>query len=147
MTNIGIPHPVVGVPNAIVSEDDHYPMIQLYDNSSEDPTPLPLEFDELATPSTNRSHEKPVLAPPHVQSSVTTTPRIQPQASGPSPTVLRATLPGMSNRFPQPMNTKSPTLLDKDQEPSTSVYPTTRQWSDWNMSINSYYSWSTLESF
>ena len=29
MTNIGTPHPVVGVPNAIVSEDDHHPMIQL----------------------------------------------------------------------------------------------------------------------
>ena len=27
MTNIGTPHPVVGVPNAIVSEDDHHPMI------------------------------------------------------------------------------------------------------------------------
>ena len=57
MTNIGTPHPVVGVPNAIVSEDDHHPMIQLSDDSSEDPIPLPLDFDELATPSTDRSHE------------------------------------------------------------------------------------------
>ena len=63
MNNIGTPHPVVGVPNAIVSEEDHYSMIQLSDNGSEDPTPLPLEFDELATPSTDRSHEKPVPAP------------------------------------------------------------------------------------
>ena len=77
MTNIGTPHPVVGVPNAIVSEDDHHPMIQLSDDSSEDPIPLPLDFDELATPSTDRSHEKSVLAPQHVQSSVTPTPHIQ----------------------------------------------------------------------
>ena len=63
MINIGTPHPVVGVPNAIVSEDDHHPMIQLSDDSSNDPTPLPLEFDELATQSTDRSHEKHVLAP------------------------------------------------------------------------------------
>ena len=55
MTNIGAPHPVVGVPNAIVSEDDHHPMIQLYGDSSEDPIPLPLDFDELATSSTDRS--------------------------------------------------------------------------------------------
>ena len=61
MTNIGLPHPVVGVPNTIVSEDDHHPMIQLFDDSSEDPIPLPLDFDKLATPSTDRSHEKPVL--------------------------------------------------------------------------------------
>ena len=27
IANIGTPHPVVGVPNAIVSEDDHHPMI------------------------------------------------------------------------------------------------------------------------
>ena len=27
MTNSRTPHPVVGVPNAIVSEDDHHPMI------------------------------------------------------------------------------------------------------------------------
>ena len=74
MTNIGTPHPVVGVPNAIVSEDDHHPMIQLSDESSKDPTPLPLEFDEIATPSTDRSHEEHVPAPQHVQSSVTTTP-------------------------------------------------------------------------
>ena len=73
MTNIGTPHPVVQVLNAIVSEDDHHPMIQLSDDSSEDPIPLALDFDELATPSTDRSHEKPVLAPQHVQSSVTTT--------------------------------------------------------------------------
>ena len=51
-TNIGTPHPVVGVPNTIVSDDDHHPMIQLSDDSSEDPTPLPLEFDKLSTPST-----------------------------------------------------------------------------------------------
>ena len=68
MTNIGTPHPVVGVPNAIVSEDHHHPMIQLSDDSSEDPLPLPLDFDELATPSTDQSDEKPVLAPQHVQS-------------------------------------------------------------------------------
>ena len=92
MTNIGTPHPVVGVPNAIVSEDYHHPMIQLSDNSSEDPTPFPLDFDELPTPSTDRSHEKSVLAPQHVQSSVT--PRIRPQRSGRSPTVLRGTPPG-----------------------------------------------------
>ena len=36
MCNIGTPHPVVGVPNAIVSEDDHHPMIQLSDDSSKD---------------------------------------------------------------------------------------------------------------
>ena len=71
MTNIGTPHPVVGVPNAIVSEDDHHPRIQLSDESSEDPISLPLDYDELATPSIDRS--KPVLAPQHVQSSVTTT--------------------------------------------------------------------------
>ena len=93
MTNIGTPHPVVGVPNAIVSENYHHPMIQLSDYSSEYPIPLPLDFDELATPSTDRSHEKPVLAPQHVQSSVTTTPHIQHQASGHSPTVPRATPP------------------------------------------------------
>ena len=29
ITNIGTPHPVVGVPNAIISEDYHHPMIQL----------------------------------------------------------------------------------------------------------------------
>ena len=73
MTNIGTPHHGVRVSNAIVSEDDHHPMIQLPDDSSEDPTPLPLEFDELATPSTDRSHEKPVPDPQYVQSSVTTT--------------------------------------------------------------------------
>ena len=55
MTNIGTPHPVVGVPNAIASED-----------SSEDPIPLLMDFDELATPATDRSHEKPVLAPQHI---------------------------------------------------------------------------------
>ena len=126
MTNIGTPHPVVGVPNAIVSEDDHHPIIQLSDDSSEDPTPLPLDFDELVTPSTDRSHEKHVLVPQHVKSSVTTTPRTQHQASGRSPTVLRATLPETSNQFPQPMNTGSPTSLDTDQEPSTSVSPSTR---------------------
>ena len=58
----------------------------------------------------------PVPVPQHVQSSVTTTPRIQPQASGRSPTVLRATSPGTPNRFPQPMNTG----------PSISVSPSTR---------------------
>ena len=126
MTNIGTPHPVVGVPNAIVSEDDHHPMIQLSDDSSEDPIPFPLDFDELATPSTDRSHEKPVLAPQHVQSSVTTAPHIQHQASGRSPTVSRATPPGTPNRFLQPMNTGSPTSLDTDQEPSTSVSRSTR---------------------
>ena len=125
MINIGTPRPVVGVPNAIVSEDDHHPMIQLYDDSSEDPTPLPLEFDELVTPSTNLSHERPVLVPQHVQSSVTTTPRIQLHASGRLPTVLWATPPGTHNQFPQPMNTGSPTSLDTDQEPSTYVSPST----------------------
>ena len=48
----------------------------------EDPTPLPSEFDELASSSTNKSLEKPVPAPQHVQSSVTTTPHIQTQAPG-----------------------------------------------------------------
>ena len=67
MTNIGTPPPVVGIPNTIVSEEDHHPMIQLSDDSSEDLTPLLLEFDELATPSTDRSHEKPVLATQYVQ--------------------------------------------------------------------------------
>ena len=63
-----------------LSKGAHHPMIQLsYDSS--DPTPLPLNFDELDTPSIDRSCEKPVLAPQHVLSSVTTTPRIQPQAS------------------------------------------------------------------
>ena len=81
MTKIETPHPVAGVPNDIGLEDDHYPMIQLSDDSSEDPILLPLGFDELATPSTDRSYEKPVPAPQHVQSSVTTTP----QASGRSP--------------------------------------------------------------
>ena len=123
MTNIRTPHPVVAVPNAIVSENVHHPMIQLSNDSSEDPIPLPLDFDELATPSTDRSHEKPVLVPQHVQSSVTTTPHIQHQASGRSPTVPRAT----PNRFLQPMNTGSPTSLDTDQEPYTSVSPSTRQ--------------------
>ena len=85
MTNIRTPHHVVGVPNAIVSQDDQHPMIKLSDDSSEDPTPLPLDFDEPATPSTDRSYEKPVQAPPNVQSSVTTTPHIQPQASSRSP--------------------------------------------------------------
>ena len=120
MTNIGIPPPVVGVPNAIVSEDDQHPMIQLSDDSYVDPISLPLDFDELATPS---SDEKHVPAPQHVQLSVTTKPRIPPQASGCSPTVLRATLPGTTNQFPQP---GSPTSLDTDQEPSTSVSPSTR---------------------
>ena len=56
MTNIGTPHPVVGVPNDIVSEDDHHPMIQLSDDTFEDPTLLPLDFDELATSSSDRSY-------------------------------------------------------------------------------------------
>ena len=99
MNNIGTPHPVVGVPNAIVSEDDHHPMIQPSDDSSEDPIPLPLDFDKLATPSTDLSYEKPVPAPQHVKSSVTTTPRIQPQVSGRSPTVLRATPLETPNRL------------------------------------------------
>ena len=73
-----------------------------------------------------RSFEKPVPAPQHVQSSVTTTPHIQPQASGRSPTVLRATPPETPNQFPQPMNTGSPTSLDTDQEPTTSASPSTR---------------------
>ena len=34
MTNIGTPHPVVAVPNVIVSNDDHNYMIQLSDDSS-----------------------------------------------------------------------------------------------------------------
>ena len=85
MTNIGTSHPVVGVLNAIVLEDDYHPMIQKSDDSSEDPIPLPLDFDELATPSTDRSYEKP---------------RIQPQASGCLPTVLRATPPGIPNQCP-----------------------------------------------
>ena len=66
LTNIGTPQPVVGVPNAIVSEDDHNPMIQLSDDSSEDTTPLTVKFDELATSSTDRSQDKPVMAPQHV---------------------------------------------------------------------------------
>ena len=110
MTNIGTSHPVVGVTNAIVSKDDHHPMIQLSDDSSEDPNNLPLDFDELATPSTDQLYEKPVPAPQHVQSSVTTMPRIQPHASGWSPTVLRATPPGTPNQCPQPTNTGSPTV-------------------------------------
>ena len=126
MTNIGTTHPVVGVLNAIVSEDDHHPMIQMSDDSSEDPLPLPLDFDEFAMPSTDRSYEKHVPAPQHVQSSVTTTPRIQPKVSGRSPIVCRATPPGMPNQFPQHMNPGSPTLLDMDQEPSTYVSPSTR---------------------
>ena len=65
-------------------------------------------------------------APQHVQSSVTTTPRIQPQASGHSPTVLRPTPHGTPDQFPQPMNTGSSTSLDMDQKPSTSVSPSTR---------------------
>ena len=77
MTNIGTPHPVAGVPNAIDSEDEHHPMIHLSDHSSEYPIPLPLDFDELATPSTDRSYEKHVPVPQHVQSSVTNTPHIQ----------------------------------------------------------------------
>ena len=116
----------MGVPNAIVSEDDHHPMIQLSDESSKDLIHLPLDFDERATPSTDQSYEKPVLAPQHVQSSVTTTPHIQPHASGRSPAVLMATPPGKPNQFPQPMNTGSPTSLDTDHEPSTSVSPSTR---------------------
>ena len=48
MTNIGTPHTVVGVPYAIVSKDDHHPMIQMSDDSSEDLTPLLLDFDEPA---------------------------------------------------------------------------------------------------
>ena len=79
-------------------------MIQRYNDSSEDPIPLPLNFDELATPSTDRSHEKPVRAPQHVQSSVTPTHHIQHQASGRSPTVPRATPPGTPIRFSQPVN-------------------------------------------
>ena len=102
-------------------------MIQLFDDSSEDPIPLPLDFDELATPSIDRSHEKHVLAPQHVQSSVTTTPHSRHQASGRSPTVPRTTPPGTPNCFFQPMNTGSPISLDTDQEPSTYVFPSTRQ--------------------
>ena len=123
MSNIGTPHPVVGVPNAIVSEDDHHPIILLSDNSSEDPTPLPLDCVELATPSTDRSYEKSVPASQYVQSYVTTTHRIQPHASGCSPTVLRGIPPGTPNRFAQPVNTGSPTSLDTDQDPTTSVSP------------------------
>ena len=67
MTYMGTPHPVVGVPNAIVPECDHHHMIQLSDDSSEDPIPLQLDFDKLSTPSTDRSHEKHVLDPQHVQ--------------------------------------------------------------------------------
>ena len=107
----------MGVPNAMVSEDDHHPMIQLSDDGSKDPIPLPLDFDEFTTPYTDRSPKKPVLAPQHVQSSVTTTPNIQHQASGRSSTVPWATPPGTPNRFLQPMNTGSPTSLDTDQEP------------------------------
>ena len=98
MNNIGTPHPVVGVLNAIVSEDDHHSMIQLSDDSSEDPTPFPFDYDELATPSTDRSYEKAVPAPQHVQSSVMTTPNIQTQAFGRSPTVLCVTTPGTLNK-------------------------------------------------
>ena len=66
MTNIGIPHPGVRVSNVIVSEDDHHPMTQLSNDGSEDPTPLPLDFDEVSTPSSNQSYEKPVPTPQHV---------------------------------------------------------------------------------
>ena len=55
-----------------------------------------------------------------------TTPRIQPQTSGRSPTVLRRIPPGTPNQCPQPMNTASPILLDTDQEPSTYISPSTR---------------------
>ena len=65
-------------------------------------------------------------APQHVQSSVTTMPRIQPHASGRSHTVLRETPPETPKQFPQPMNTGSPTSLDTDQEPSAYVSPSTR---------------------
>ena len=127
ITNIGTSHPAVGATNAIVSEDDHHPMIQLPGDSSEDPLPLPLDFVELATPSTDPSHEKPVLAPQHIQSSVTSTPHTQHQAFCRSPTVLRATQPGTPNRFSIAMNTGSPTSLDMDQKQSTSVSPSARQ--------------------
>ena len=35
----------------IGDEDDYHPMIQLSDDSSDDPIPLPLDVDELATPT------------------------------------------------------------------------------------------------
>ena len=60
ITNMGTPPTVVEVPNANVSENDHHPMIQLSHDSSVDPTPFPVDFDEPVTPSTDQYYEKPV---------------------------------------------------------------------------------------